>query len=133
MLAVMPGATEDQIGARKRVAGRFLESQALAGNLEWKLVRRIAQCVDYTQPVFAGPTPPAPPELVALPPASFLGPGFFAIMPAPSEEHPAWYAIDPEAPYLKWFSPAGGEGGAGEARFFVPIATKAVQPMVRAL
>lgn len=133
MLAVMPGTDPEQRSARARVAGRFLESQALAGNLEWGLIRRIMQCIDTTQPVFAGPVPPAPPALVALPAASYLGAGFFALLPRSSDDDPRWYEIDPEAPYLKWFSPSGGEGGAGEARFYVPIARRAVSPMVRAL
>ena len=124
-LAASPGTDSKRRQAREEVAREFLRIHLFEVEGDWDLVRRTLQCIDFAQPVEAGPMPPCPPRLLSLTPGNLLGEGFFALHPSegpnaatPKGQH--WWRIAPEASYLRWSTFPSDR--AGEARFYVPAA-----------
>lgn len=124
-LAASKGADDKRMRAREAVAREFFIKHIYDAGGTYEEVRRAVQCIDLAQPVVIGPPPDAPKRLVQLV-SSLLGVGFFAER-APEGAKVVWWAIAPEAPYLKWFAPfvpgaEGPSGTEGDARYFVPAA-----------
>lgn len=134
-IAAAPGNTTSQRRARHDVMLEFLTRNIYEQGGDWAEVRRALQCVDYDQPVVVGPSPAAPPKLIALTGKPLLLSGFFAEKAPPTLARPTWWTIAPEAPYLKWFLPfvlgKEGSGEAGEARFFIPAARQGMGILAR--
>ncbi len=134
-VAASPGASPEQQRARREVATEFFVKNLYEAGGEWDEARRALQCFDYTQPVILGPTPAAPPRLVAMGAKPLLLVGFFAEKAPATLAKPTWWAIAPEAPYLKWFLPfvtgADGAGATGDARYYVPAARRGMSILAR--
>jgi hypothetical protein len=134
-LAAATGSTLEQQRARREVATDFFAKNIYESGGEWDEARRALQCFDFTQPVIVGPTPAAPPRLVAMGAKPLLLVGFFAEKAPATLATPKWWTIAPEAPYMKWFLPfvtgSEGAGAAGDARFFVPAARRGMGILAR--
>jgi hypothetical protein len=134
-LASSPGASVEQQRARRDVATDFFAKNIYEAGGDWDEARRALQCFDFLQPVVLGPSPAAPPRLVAMVGKPLLLVGFFAEKAPATVAKPAWWNIAPEAPYLKWFLPfvkgAEGAGAAGDARFFIPAARRGMGMLAR--
>lgn len=125
-LAASAGDDTKRLLAREAVAREFFRAHLFELEGDWDVVRRALQCIDYREPVVAGPMPSCPKRLLTLPVGNALGAGFFALHPAegpnaaPGRGQEYW-VIAPEAPYLRWSSVSTAER-AGETRFYVPAA-----------
>jgi hypothetical protein len=134
-IAASSGSSLEQQQARRDVATDFFAKNVYETGGDWDEARRALQCFDFTQPVILGPSPAAPPRLVAMVAKPMLLVGFFAEKAPATLTKPTWWTIAPEAPYLKWFLPfvtgSEGAGASGDARFFVPAARRGMSILAR--
>ncbi len=120
-IAAQKGQGGEQIRARRGVAREFLEQSVYGQRTrDWDAVLRLMQCIDYLQPVLAGPSPAPPKRLYALTTSPYFPSGYFAEEAPPGAPDSGWWEIAPNTEYLKWYLPPAKADAPPVARYFLP-------------
>lgn len=135
-LAASPGADHKRLRARRAVVISFFKEHIVEPDpdQDWAVAMRATQAIDFSRPITFGPMPVAPRRLVAFAAKNALGAGFFYEQPPKTMATPEWWAIQPEAIYMKYFSPTLSVDARADAiesaRYFIPGVRNTTGPRV---